>query len=383
MDRVADDQIRGFRTDNAHMKWFFLIVAAVFVSFCGAVTLQVPQEQKVKPRPGTAPERKSGATLKALPDGLIPLNRQRTVLVDRKRKRVLLKTKVCNREALLEMLVCLTERKLHESILVLDANALEVHSGLLAIGAKPGGPAKFVPRYIPSHGQEIDIFLNWTDKDGRRQRCRAQEWIRNSVNRYHIQDLAALPPTVKVPFDELRYDTRRKELLWFGPMSQTQYESLCELSDDKAYRKAIDAFREDGRMRKMEAKFMFAGSFFYEDETTKRFYTAEAGYVVCVANLPEALIDVNVASSDSNGNLSYEASTDVIPPEETEVTVELIPVPGSMLNAKAAAAAAARQDKSDATKPDESSEEAEAAKSGSDKSQLQPEATKRQTSGGA
>ncbi|MFK7817535.1 MAG: YdjY domain-containing protein, partial [Planctomycetaceae bacterium] len=69
-----------------------------------------------------------------------------------------------------------------------------------------------------------------------------------------------------------------------------------------------------------------AGSFFYEDEDHPRFYTAEAGYVVCVANLPEALVDVSIPSSSSNGALAFETLTEKIPPEGTEVTVELIPV---------------------------------------------------------
>lgn len=265
-------------------------------------------------------------------DGLVPLNKKGTVLLDKKGKRVLLKTTVCNREALLEMLICLTERKLHESVLVLDANALEVHSGLLAIGAKPGSPAKFVPNYVRSWGQRVDVFVNWVDKNGKKHRRRAQEWIRSSVNKYHIQKLDQLPPGVTVPFDELRYDSRRRELLWFGPMSDQQYESLCELSDDKPYREAIDRFRKAGQAKQMAAQFLFAGSFFFEDEQNQKFYTAEAGYVVCVANLPEALIDVNVASSDSDGSLSFEAWTERIPPLETEVTVELIPVPNTILN---------------------------------------------------
>jgi hypothetical protein len=314
-------------------------IAAIFGIICG-VLLALPaqaqqsEEQKKAERERIAKLAKAKAAakeaLKPRKDGLIPLNPQQSVLVDLKGKRVLLKTKVCNRDALLEMFVCLIERKTHESILVLDGEAIHLHTALKAIGAKEGAPAKFTPKYIQSHGQEIDIFVNWKDKDGTRQRCRAQDWIQHSVNRYHIEELKSLPATVKVRTKaalELRYDTRRKELLWFGPMTQEQRTQLHTLSEDEAYREAIDKLCESAKKRPMDAKFIFAGSFFYEDEDHPRFYTAEGGYVICVANLPEALIDVSIPSSGSNGALSFETLTEKIPPEGTEVTVELIPVP--------------------------------------------------------
>lgn len=291
---------------------------------------QQTKEQKAQERRQQAQRAVESSTppkpLKPRADGLIPFNRKGTVLADRTKKRVLLTAKVCNRDALLEMFVCLPERKQHESILVLDADAIQVHTALLLIGARAGSPAKFVPKYIPPHGQEIDVFLNWKDKDEKPKRCRAQEWIQHSVRRYHVQKLETLPPGVKVPFDELRYDTRRQELLWFGPMTTQQHKNLYALSEDKAYREAVDAFRESGRVRKMDAKFLFAGSFFFEDEEFPRFYTAEGGQVICVANMPEALLDINVPSSDSNGALAFEARTDRIPPIGTEVMIELIPV---------------------------------------------------------
>ncbi len=256
---------------------------------------------------------------------LVPLNKQATVLLDKPGKRVVLRTRVCNREALLEMFLTLKGMKLHESILELDGKAIEVHSGLLAIGARPGSPARFYPEPIPSSGEEIEIFISYADKDGKRHRRRAQEWIRHSVNRYFMADLEKLPEGVTVPFEELRYDTRRKELLWFGPMSDEQKKRLDALSDDPQYREAVASFYRQGQKRPMKANFIFAGSFHFEDEDHERFYTAEGGYVICVANLPEALIDVNVASSDSNGSLSYETWTERIPAVDTPVTVELIP----------------------------------------------------------
>lgn len=276
-----------------------------------------------KKEPNTKP-------LKPRKDGLIPVNKKQTVLFDPKKKVVFLETKICNRDAMLEMLICLPERKLHESILVLDAEAIHVHTALLAIGAKKGSPAKYNPKFVPAHGQPLDIFLNWKDKDGKQKRCRAQEWIRHAVRKYHVVSLDALPTTVKVKTKsalELRYDTRRKELLWFGAMTDADRKQLYSLSDDKKYRAAIDKLRESASIRPMKAGFLFAGSYFFEDDDIGRVYTAEGGFVACVANMPEALIDVETTSSASNANLVFETKTEVIPPELTPVTVELIPLP--------------------------------------------------------
>lgn len=292
--------------------------------------------------------------LKPRADGLIPMNAQQTVLVDRKKKRVYLKTTLCNRDAMLEMFLCLKERKEHESILSLDGDAIHVHTALLMVGAEAGAPAEFRPKYIPSHGQEIDVFVNWKDKDGKAQRCRAQEWIQHSVNRYHVEKLETLPPGVKVPFDELRYDTRRKELLWFGPMSEKQHKNLYDLSEDKTFRTAIDKFKEAGRIRKMEAKFIFAGSFFFENKDFPRFYTAEGGMVICVANMPEALLDINITSSGSDASRSFETRTDRLPPVGTEVEIELIPIgpkPSTLKKPHSAAKTKSPQDGKDTTTP--------------------------------
>ncbi len=301
----------------------FAIVSLVLLAFSSRGLAQEQESQKSAEPTKTQQTRKP---VKARKDGLVPVNRKNTVLIDRAKKRVVLKGRICNRDALLEMFVCLKERKQHEAIVALDADAYEVHTALLAVGAKPGAPTKWVPKHVPSWGQYVDIFVSWVDKDGKQHRRRAQEMIRRSINRYHMQELKALPDGVKVPFDELRYDTRRHELLWFGPMSDKQYKSLTGLSEDKAYRAAIDGFRESAQVRQMNAQFIFSGSFFFEDEDKKKHYTAEGGWVVCVANLPEALIDVDVPSSDSDGNQAFEAWTERIPPVGTEVTVELVPL---------------------------------------------------------
>lgn len=263
------------------------------------------------------------------PAKLIPLNKQGTVLLDRPGNRLLLKTKVVFRDGLLEMLCCKKQTKEHESILSVDAKAALIHTGLLALGAKAGKPVQFVPKYAPPTGQKIDIFLQWTDKKGKLHRDRAQSWVRHATRRFHVVKMGKLPNGLTLPKpSELRYDKKNKELSWYAKMTKKQRDDLLKLSKDAGYRKAIRTFYDKGLNREMKADWVLAGSRYYVDETTgEKFFQAEGGEVICVANFPTALIDVAANSSSKGGdNLLFEAFTERIPPQDTEVTIELIPV---------------------------------------------------------
>lgn len=262
----------------------------------------------------------------AAADEVVPLNPQKTVLIDKGRKRLLLKTRVAQREALLEMFLCKQGTKEHETVVALDADAYVVHAGLLAIGAEPGEPVQYQPEYKPPTGQIIDIFVNWTDETGRPHRRKAQEWIRNVTRRYYVAPLKALPAGFKMPDEtELRHDPKRGELIWFGPMSEAERDRHLALSDDKEYQAAINTFFKESQSRQMDADFVFAGSGFHVDQEGKRYYLAESGNVICVANFSDATIDVAARSTAENASLMFEPWTERIPPLETEVTVELVP----------------------------------------------------------
>lgn len=259
----------------------------------------------------------------------VPLNKNGTVLLDKKGKRVLLKTHVALRQGALEMLCCLKQTKEHESILSLDAKAYVVHTALLALDARPGKPVHFDEEYHPPTGQKIDIFLNWTDDEGKAHRVPARSWVRQAINRFRIAKMDRLPDGLKLPKNsELRYDNKLKELSWYGPMTVQQKVDFLALSPDKAYQAVIESFFEQSQPREMEADWVFAGSNIYKDEDTgKEHYLAEDGDLICVANFGGAMIDVALNSSAENNELNFEAWTDRIPPKETPVTVELIPVP--------------------------------------------------------
>lgn len=267
----------------------------------------------------------------------VALNRKGTVLLDRSGKRLLLKTRVAARDRVLEMFCCLKQTKEHESILALDARASVVHAGLLALGARVGRPVrfvrevepgKFVPDFHPPEGQRIAVFLQWVDKQKRRHRVPAQHWVRRATRRYFSVPIQQLPDGVTLPKKpELVFDKVNHELVWFGEMKPAQRDLFLKLSSEATFTRAVRHLFAQSQPLPMQAHWVFAGSAFSVDaKTGKKYYLAENGCLICVANFPSATLDVAAPSSDKGPNLLYEAYTERIPPVDTEVTVELVPV---------------------------------------------------------
>ncbi|QDU14990.1 YdjY domain-containing protein [Gimesia maris] len=284
---------------------------------CQVLTAADPMKKKT----GSTADAKSKET-----DELVSLNRQKTVMLDLPHKKLLLKTHVCLQEGVLEMLLCKKQTKEHESILSIESPATAIHAGLLAIGAKVGTPVKFTPKFQPPQGQKLKLELIWKDKDGKEQRELAQQWVRTATSRYFTAMLDRLPEGVTIDKkSELRYDEKYKELIWFGQMSKETRDQFLTKSRDKAFQKAIKKFYDESQPRIMKADWIFAGSGFALDEMTgEKYYYAESGDLICVANFPTAIIDVNIASSASGeGNLLFEANKDKIPPRGTPVTIEI------------------------------------------------------------
>lgn len=296
------------------------IVAALLC--VGVAADSAPKE---KAPAAAEPAGKAAATVKPQ-----PLNKQETVLLDLAGKRLLLKGRVCLRKGSLELLCCLKQTKEHEAILSVDTKAYVVHAGLLALGAEQGKPVEFDPEFKPPTGQQIDIFVNWTDEKLKTHRVPAQELIRYVTNRFFAEKLEKMPADVKLTerLDEMRYDAKNKELLWYGKMTDELKQKYLALTQDKAFRNCIEQFHKRTQDRKMEGHWVFAGSSFYQDEETKeKYYRAEDGDLICVANFGSATIDIASRSNNSSEDLLFEAWTERIPAIDTPVTIELVPVP--------------------------------------------------------
>ena len=296
---------------------FLLIAVILGVEMCGpspsGLAADVPSPTK--------------ATAKAEP---IPLNPQKTVFLDKAEGRLLVETKVVLQDGLLEMLCCLKMTKEHESILSVDAKAYTIHAGLLALGAQPGRPVRFTPEFQPPTGQTIKIMLNWTDAEGTRHRAEAQTWIRTATKRFHAAKLEKLPEGLEIPKStKLRFDTKFKELTWYGIMTDEQRDDFLKLSPAAEFQQAIRHLSQVSQPQPMQAHWVFSGSGFQVDDATgEKFYMAESGDLICVANFASAMLDVDSASSASGmESLLYEANPSAVPPVGTPVLVELIPVP--------------------------------------------------------
>ncbi len=190
------------------------------------------------------------------------LHPQFPVWLDRKHNRVVMVGAVCQRQAPLELLACPLGSKEHESILVLAVKPSLVHIGLLALGAEPGHPVQFQPKFVPPSGPEVEVTLVWQDDKGVRHSARAQEWVRNSKTGQAMDFpfVFAGSDWIDNPY------TRRKE-----------------------YRADVE------------------------------------GYLICVSNFPGALLDVAAASSADDSELLFDAFTERIPRKGTPVTIILSP----------------------------------------------------------
>ncbi|HWA98648.1 MAG TPA: YdjY domain-containing protein, partial [Pirellulales bacterium] len=183
------------------------------------------------------------------------------VWLDAANKRVIVVGQVCLREGQMEMFACLRRTKEHESIVAVPTEAYIVHAALIAAGAEPGNPARFVPAYVPARGTEIGITVYWSDASGKRRKIRAQDWLRN---------------------------LRTNKLM------------------DQPW-----VFAGSG--------------FWVDPANGQRHYQAEDGDFICVSNFTSAMLDLPIESSQSNDALMFEANTAEIPPQDTPVTLVLTP----------------------------------------------------------
>jgi hypothetical protein len=208
----------------------------------------------------------------------MPARRISPIALDLKKRTVSFTAEVCQREVMLEFMICRTGTKEHESILRSDVLPSHIHGGLMAMGLTRGKPARWstgrdgVSRFGPPQGPELDITLQWTDKDGKKHKNTAGDWLRGVGKK-------------KLP----------------GPKT-----------------------------------WIFVGSDMLPDNT----YAADInGEIVSVSNFSSSLIDVPFESSSEGGEgnvqAEYSADPKVVPPIGTKVTVTIAPRAGAEKSAHA------------------------------------------------
>jgi hypothetical protein len=184
------------------------------------------------------------------PKGARRLSNDFPIWIDPKEKTVIVEGQVSLREGMLEMFACTRNTKEHESIISANTKAYLVHTGLVALGAEPGHPVRFQPRYMPPTGTEIEVLVRYLDEKGKLQTARAQDWIKDN----HTGKPMAYP------------------FVFAG------------------------------------------SGFYVDPDTNKQHYQGERGDFVCVSNFSTAVLDIPVKSSKSNEELEFEAMTKKIPP---------------------------------------------------------------------
>jgi hypothetical protein len=101
-----------------------------------------------------------------------------TVLVDPSNRCVIAQGYVNWTNGLVELFACGKEGKTHESVLVLKASPLDMNIGLLLLGIKEVSRPSAVGTWPDRRGPELDLWVEW-ERDGKPQRCRAEEWVWN------------------------------------------------------------------------------------------------------------------------------------------------------------------------------------------------------------
>lgn len=191
------------------------------------------------------------------------LNKDKTLFFEKTvegKRRIHILTEVCLREGVLEVFLCKANTKEHESIVHVDLDARDIHFALIAAGAKPGTPVKFVPEYKAATGDPIRVTVTY-HKDGKLLTKPAQYWIQH----------------VKTKKD-MEHD-------WV---------------------------------------FAGSRFFKFPDEPNRPpFYCANNGEVISIANFSDSMLDLPVMSSKEASELGYIANKDRIPPLKTKVIVTL------------------------------------------------------------
>ncbi|MCA9038276.1 MAG: hypothetical protein KDA91_24290, partial [Planctomycetaceae bacterium] len=147
-------------------------------------TTQSDSQEVPAPKPEKAEQKKTElpAELLKLTQSATALNPEKTVMLDLKGGRLIVKTEVACRNCILEMLCVPEGIKEHETILRVKTKAYVIHTGLVALGAEPGRPARFSPQFEPPSGTKLSIYAAWVDEDGKLQRKDVRDWVRHNIH---------------------------------------------------------------------------------------------------------------------------------------------------------------------------------------------------------
>jgi len=201
------------------------------------------------------------------------------ITIDAGKRRIIVSGEVCSATYALEFLLCrgrtddYRNTKEYESLLSTKAKPSDIHAALLLLGLRPGKPSRWIPatdetpeRTIPPKGPELKVEFRWKDKQNKVHQVDAASWLS------HRTDAKTKPEA-----------PRPKHWIFVG----------SELADDGSY------------------------------------YADMEGAIICVANLPGAVIDVPFASAQPLELREFLPNTKVMPPAGTAVDIIITPMPSA------------------------------------------------------
>jgi hypothetical protein len=198
-----------------------------------------------------------------------------------------LEATVCLDEGMLELIACTKETKEHESIVVVHARPMHIHTALLLLGVQSGNPAMRRPigeggtRWvdIPPRGAPVDVHLVFTNKQGKAVEHPIGDFVARSDEN----------PDVLVGAEE-------------GDAHQ----------DDKD-----DTFPKT---------FLFAGSLLVGDGPGPRTYLADqSGSVISIVTFGDELLCLPGIHGMDNNSLIWQVDATKLPRVGSKVTLRLRP----------------------------------------------------------
>jgi len=194
---------------------------------------------------------------------------------------------ICLDEGMLELIACTKETKEHESIVVVRAKPMHIHTALLLLGAQSGNPVMRRPigeggtRWvdIPPRGDPVDIYLVFKNKQGK-------------VVEHPISDFVA--------------------------RSEDDPDGLVGAEAD-------DALKDD-KDSKFPTTFLFAGSLLVGDGPGPRTYLADqSGSVISIVTFGDELLCLPGVHATGNDALMWEINATHLPKVGSKVTLRLRP----------------------------------------------------------
>src|SRR5262245_5547613 len=139
-------------------------IAALIVSSSGSLSSAEDEKRAL----GDQSTQAEAAAIRAVPKNpldpdaqLRQFSEEYDVWIDSKNKHVIMLGEICLTRGPLEMFACLKGTKEHESVISVNTKAFAVHAALLALGAKSGSPAKYLPKYVPATGDPVEVLVFW------------------------------------------------------------------------------------------------------------------------------------------------------------------------------------------------------------------------------